>query len=166
MAKLAKNPKYEVVRDNREKPGHGWTFPPDEHFCHGTIEGTLKTGDYTLVGFEDILSVERKRNTSEWASNVFDKRFDRELQRLNLFKYAFIILEFTMDDLMSFPENSGIPRGMWARLRTTSALLLKKTIEISFKYPNVKIIFAGDKGRFFVSSLFKRVTEQNVPKTN
>lgn len=53
--------KFKVIRDTREKVGY-WDFVPDDR-CSGTIEKAVQTGDYTLVGYEDVLCIERKRNT-------------------------------------------------------------------------------------------------------
>ena len=92
--------KFTVIRDTREK--NGWYFKETE-YCQGMLEQKLDTGDYSIVGLEDILCIERKGCVSELANNIVDKRFDRELERMEGFKYKFLILEFSLTDLMNFP---------------------------------------------------------------
>jgi hypothetical protein len=150
------DPTYTVVRDTREQ--QGWDFPAKDP-CLGTVDGCLKTGDYSLVGFETALSVERKRSTGEWAANVFQARFERELERLVAFKDAWVIWEFTVEDIVLFPSNSGIPRPRWRSLRVTPQLLLKRTLELMRAFPAVHFVPAGRDGRSVASSLFKRVVE-------
>jgi hypothetical protein len=148
--------KYRIVRDTREQ--QGWTFPANQ-FCAGTIEGTLKTGDYTLEGLEDLLVVERKGSTAEVAQNVFQDRFLRELDRLDAFRLAFIVCEFTLEDVQAFPERSGIPRGRWRALRVRAPLLLKKITELQVAHPGVSWVFAGTAAKSYTSGLLKRMYE-------
>lgn len=146
---------YRVLKDTREQ--EGWDFAAGAH-CLGTSPATLKTGDYTLAGYEDVLSVERKRSTGELAGNVLEARFERELERLDDFKYPFLVLEFDLADVASFPANSGIPRPRWKHLRVTPRFLMARLNEYQVNH-KVRILFVGRHGREFCSSLFKRVTE-------
>lgn len=156
---------YTVLRDTREqKQGNRWTFPVSET-CLGTIEQKMKTGDYTLLGYEQILCVERKASTAEVSMNMYQPRFTRELERMEEFKHAYLICEFTLADIVSFPFRSGIPQNKWTALRTTPQLLMKKLIEFQLQF-KTKWIFAGSDGRAFVSSLFKRVIEDEGKDQN
>ena len=119
----------------------------------------LPTGDYTIQGFEKILTIERKQSTSEFSQNILEARFDRELVRLEAFKYPFIILEFTMDDILDYPKGSGIPIRLWPKLRINSWKLLKTLMEYELKY-KTKIILAGKNGKEVAASIFKRVVER------
>ena len=58
---------------------------------------------------EDILSIERKGSISEFARNITEKRFERELERMVDYKYRYVILEFNLRDIMDYPNGSGIP---------------------------------------------------------
>lgn len=142
---------FEVIKDTREQ--QGWEF-------HGMSVETLKTGDYTLRGYEDVLAIERKGCISELASNLSTKwtTFEKELVRLEDFPHPFIICEFTLDDLMMFPHGSGIPKYRWSSMRIRAPFLLKRLLEIEVRF-KVKIIFAGKHGKEVVSSLFKRIVE-------
>ena len=150
---------YLVLRDTREQ--RGWDFP-EKHPCLGTEEATLKTGDYTLKGYESIFVVERKFSTGEIAQNIVQNRFERELERLEEFRFPFLVCEFTLADIISFPVNSGIPKSKWQSLRITPQFLMKRLNEFQIRY-RTRIIFAGIHGREFVSSLLKRITENVRP---
>lgn len=157
-------PKYLVLRDTREQEqGNRWTFPVSET-CEGTTEQTIKTGDYTLRGYEHILCVERKASTAEVSMNMYQARFTRELERMEAFKHAYLICEFTIADIVSFPFKSGIPQNKWKQLKTTPQLMMKKLIEFQLRF-KTKWIFAGSDGRSFCSSLFKRIVENEEIQT-
>lgn len=150
--------KYTVLRDTREKNGNGWVFAPSTA-CLGTHTCTLKTGDYTLEGFETTLCVERKGSLREFATNLFQKRFENELIRMADYEVAIVILEFDMEAITRWPEGSGIPKYKWKRLKLRSASIMKRFWELSLKYPYVHFIFAGYEGKEAASSLFKRFLE-------
>jgi hypothetical protein len=146
---------YTVISDTREQ--HPWEFVPNQ-YCKGTIHTALPTGDYTLEGYEKLLCIERKGSTNEFSQNICQVRFKNELERMKSFKYAFIVCEFTMDDILNFPKNSGIPPKLWPRVKVSPYFILKSYIEIEVLH-NVKIILAGTHGKDVASSIFKRVTE-------
>lgn len=154
MAKTVKQ--YLVKKDSREQ--QGWSFPA-QSACLGTEIATLKTGDYTLAGLEDKFVIERKQNSAEIATNLFQPRFERELCRLDSFENPYIFIECDLFDIIHYPENSGIPRNRWSTLRVTPQLLLKRLHEIQIAHPGLRIWFVGQKGRETASSLFKRIVE-------
>jgi hypothetical protein len=146
---------YTVIRDTREQ--NGWNFIKSTN-CAGTIDGKLPTGDYTLQGYEDIFTIERKGSSGEFAKNVVEKRFARELERMEGFTHPFMILEFNMGDILNFPQGSGIPIKCWSQLKINPYFLLKCLIAYQVKF-KTKIILAGEHGQDVASSLFKRVIE-------
>lgn len=152
----SKRPPYTVIRDTREQAG--WLFPAQEPNCLGTVPGTLKTGDYSLKGYEKIFTIERKGSVAEFAQNVCQKRFERELQRLDNFEYPFIVLEFTMADIIEWPQSSGLGPAIIKKLRLSPQFLLKRLNEFQLQY-KTKIMLVGGYGRFVASSLFKRICE-------
>jgi hypothetical protein len=154
--------KYTVIRDTREQEGQGWFFDRKDR-CLGTQVCKLDTGDYSLVGYEKVFTIERKGAVAEWAKNLCEKRFERELQRMEQIEMPFILLEFDMDALFRWPEGSGIPRRDLWKVRTTPHFLVKRMHEYQCKYPYIHIIFAGTHGREIASSLFKRVVETWTP---
>jgi len=93
--------KYTIIRDNQEKSNY-WTFNANK-YCDGTICEHLVTGDYTIRGLEDKFTIERKANTGEFSGNITKARFERELSRMDKLDHSFLILEFTLEDMYSFP---------------------------------------------------------------
>lgn len=150
-----KKPRYTVVRDTREKEGQGWEFPGTVA-CAGTVREALPTGDYTLKGFESVFTIDRKGAVSEFATNVFEERFERELARMATFELAVVLLEFELSDIVNYPRTSGIPKCRWKRLRVNGSSYLRRFWELQLKYPHVHFLFAGRHGKEAASSLFKR----------
>jgi hypothetical protein len=149
-------PRYVVVRDTREKEGHGWTFeahsskrrPPN---CDGMVEQKLDTGDYSLVGYEDILSIERKRNFSELWGNLAEKdRIEDEMSRMADIKYAYMIIEtnLTLDhfDLSPPQYTKGVP----------GKALIKWIVSLGIKY-GVHIMPVGECGKKTAQIIFEEV---------
>ena len=145
-------PKYTVIQDTREQ--QGWYFSEYDK-CSGMEIGTLKTGDYTMKGFEEMVCIERKASTSEIANNLGKKKkpFQAEMD-------AFLVLEFSMDDLLNYPKNSNVPKSKMGYVRITGKYLLKCLIEYQVWY-NVKVLFCDNKQNAFAvtNSIFKRLNE-------
>ncbi len=150
--------RYTVIRDTREKDEQGWSFAPSKN-CAGTIDGALPTGDYTIVGFETQIIIERKGSIAEFAGNLYEARFVRELERLTAFPHAFIVLEFGMDDVLAWPDSSGITPSRRADLRLTNYAFLRRIAELQQQFPTIQFMFAGSGGKTFVASHFKRLLE-------
>jgi len=147
--------KYQIVIDTKEKQPHIFS---ESNYCSGFVLSGLKTGDYSIVGHEDKLSIERKRNLAEWSQNINQDRFDRELVRLNEYGLPFLLLEFSVEDMLNFPEGSGIPKKLWPKLRVSSPYIVKRTLEIYRKYPNIQVIFGGgrDNAHTILNQIFMR----------
>lgn len=73
-------------------------------------------------------------------------------------KHAFLLLEFNIEDVMSWPYGAGLPNDKIKYIKTTPQFIIMKINEIMVKY-NVKVIFAGNNGKDIAYSLFKRVLE-------
>jgi ERCC4-type nuclease len=149
--------KYTVIRDTREN--QGWIFRPGFD-CEGTVDQALKTGDYTIEGYEHLLCIERKATPDEISRNLHEARFVKELERMEPFKYKFIVCEFSLFDLLRYPDGSSMPEARKAYSKVTGNYLLKRLIELELRY-NVHMIYAGNKVNAykFVDSLFRRVIE-------
>lgn len=63
---------------------------------------TLKDGDYSIRGFEDRFTVERKQ-TSDFFSYIGKERCRtvQKLERLKTFDFAALVVEASLDDLFS-----------------------------------------------------------------
>lgn len=146
---------YLVYRDTREKSG--WDFA-QSGYCAGTEDHTIKTGDYTLYGYETHICIERKGSVSELAANVTQDRFVRELERMKDFPWRYVLLEFTMEDVVKFPKGAKIPAYQRKFLKVRGPFLLKRIIELQKKY-DVPFMFCGKYAREVCSSIFKRFME-------
>jgi ERCC4-type nuclease len=146
-----------LICDTREKNP---LIIPDNRVFADVIKKKLDTGDYSVAGLETYLCIERKGCVSEFAGNLFQDRFDRELQRMVSYKYAFILLEFSLEDLLKFPYGSGLSKSVIKRIHYSGKLLLKKMTEIQCNYPSIHIIFCGDNILDMLYSICKRVVEK------
>lgn len=148
---------YSIIRDTREQEGQGWWFGPTDEIS-GTVRETMPTGDYCIRGLEDKVIIERKGTTGEFAKNICEKRFFRELERMDDFTNPYLILEFSWEDMLRFPYNSGIPKSKWCRLKVKPKFILKSLHLIELKY-KPKIIFAPHDGRERAALIFKYASQ-------
>jgi DNA excision repair protein ERCC-4 len=157
--------KYTIIKDTREQ--QGWDFPPRDS-CAGMEIGTLRTGDYTLKGSENLICIERKKTPTEVAGNLGRKKkpFEAEMQRMSKFKYPFIICEFSMTDLLEYPENSSIPMSKRTNTMITGRYMLRCLLEYQLEY-NIKILFCDNAthAATVAASLMKRLHENITKKT-
>ena len=82
------------------------------------------------------------------------------MERMSKFRWAYIVCEFSIDDIMSFPENSGIPKKRWQYMRMNGKYIWKRIREIEAEFGVVFLFFdnkhdAEDK----VVRIFDEVTE-------
>lgn len=101
-----------VVVDNREK--REWEFAP-EFFT--TERATLRTGDYTVRGLEDVLCLERKNLGDAVQTFIHDwTRFRKALYRLAAFDCAAIIVEADISDVLEHRyESEASPQSVIGR---------------------------------------------------
>lgn len=152
-------PPFTVIKDTREQDGY---FFSEFNTCAGMIDQKLDTGDYSILGMEDKICIERKGCVEELAVNLGQKKhaFLAEVERMNSFPHKFIILEFSLEDLIKFPDETRIPVKNKGALKITGKYMLKCLFEFQL-YNNVQILFCGNKYNAFlaVSSILKRVNE-------
>ncbi len=159
MAKYNKAPDFMVIKDTREQDGY---YFGKYNTCAGMVERKLDTGDYSIEGLEEKICVERKGCVEELAQNLGQKKhaFLNEIERMKSFPHKFIVLEFSLEDLIKFPENSRIPESQKASVKISGKYLLKCLLEFQL-HDNINVLFCGNKHNAFlaVSSIFKRVNE-------
>jgi len=160
MGKYKKAPNYTVVRDSREQRGY---FFKKFNTCNGTVQKKLDTGDYSILGLEDKVCIERKASVSEIAMNLGKEKyaFYNEIERMREYEHKYIICEFSMQDVLKFPEGANIPRELRDKVKITGKYILRCLMEFSV-FNNVHVIFAGSEtGAFHLtSSLLKRINEK------
>ena len=76
------------------------------------------------------------------------------------FPFKFIVLEFTLEDIMRFPEGSDIPESKWSKIKITNKYILKMLVEFQMYY-GVHVLFCGNRknAKLVVNSILKRVNE-------
>jgi hypothetical protein len=147
---------FTIIIDTREQL-------PWEFGYHSTSHQKLDTGDYSIAGFEDVLAIERKRSVSEIANNLSESRFLDVLDRMSKIRYSFILLEFELNDVLEYPNNSDIPKKLWSKLRVSGNYILKRLVEIQMQY-GIHIMLCGsiENARRTAVSIMKRVYEQQT----
>ena len=95
--------RFHIIKDTREKEGHGWWFEEDQ-YCSGTTKAKVHIGDYTIEDMEHLLCIERKESVSELAGNCSEKRFWTQMDRMATFPHKFLILEFSWLDIERYPD--------------------------------------------------------------
>ena len=133
---------FTIIQDTREQIPLNFSFYPE---CDNVIKKAIKTGDYSILGYEDIVFIERKRSSAELANNFgFDsKRFYSELDRTKDLKWKFIVCEFSINTLLEFPKYSGIPREKWSNLKFNGNALYTLVKNVEKKY-NINFIFCDN----------------------
>ena len=97
---------------------------------------TLKTGDYSLEGFTDVLAVERKNHADAWGCLTEGrKRFERCLERLGQLDRAAIVIEASMAEFVIPPPQIK---------RVNAATAMGSYISWSTKY-RIPVFFAENR---------------------
>jgi hypothetical protein len=144
-----------IIRDTREKTGKGWDFTSSQYFS-GTKNKKLETGDYSIEGFEGLLTIERKGSLVEFANNLLQDRFEKELERMVSIPYRYIILEFDLDEVMGYPFNQKLPKRVKMGIKIRGPYILRKIIEYQQQY-GVYIIMSGSHGKETAMAILKNV---------
>jgi ERCC4-type nuclease len=146
---------FTIIIDTREQ--QPWEF---EHYT--TASKKLETGDYSIKGLENLFTIERKKSVSEIANNISENRFDKELKRLEQYSYKFLLLEFSLQDILDYPIGSSVPKKMWEKLKITNKYILKYLTQISINY-NIQTFFCGNKSNAeeMAISIIKRIVEKH-----
>lgn len=151
---MHKQEDFTIIVDTREQM-------PWEFGFHTTSKKKLNTGDYSIEGMESIFTIERKMSVSEIATNITENRFKDVLERLSKIPHAYIIMEFNIEDIYTFPVGSDIPKKMWDKLRIKGNYIMKILLEASMNN-NIHLLFCGDASNAerTAISLIKRIYEK------
>ncbi len=123
-----------IVIDTREQTPYTFSM-----FDGGSVEivrKKLDAGDYSLVGHEHEIAIERKTHADAYGClGKGRKRFHREIDRLVDYKYAAIIIECSLQTFLDPPPNS--------MLNPSAAINTLISWDIRF---GVRVIFASSRG--------------------
>ena len=94
-------PKPVVVIDTREQAP--FTFAATSNWIGGTVRRKLDVGDYSVVGMEHFLRLERK-SLADLITTLMQwrKRFFKECESLAKFRHAALLIEASYEDVKSF----------------------------------------------------------------
>ena len=119
-----------------------------------SITRTLQTGDYSIFGYEDQVTVERKTKAEAYGTIGRGRaRFVKELERLSEIDYSAIIVEASLSNFVEPPQ--------FSRLNPKSAI--NSLLAWSIRY-GVHIYFADN--RMMGNLLTVRILERYWKKLN
>jgi ERCC4-type nuclease len=114
-----------IVIDSREQLDYSFTRAE-------SVIKALPAGDYSLQGFEDKVAIERK-SLADFVSTVVHgrERFEAELQKLVGYEHTWVIVEGSLEDILSGNYRSKINPGSLLGITTA---LMTDYIPIIFAY--------------------------------
>ena len=151
---------FTIIVDTREQT-------PWEFGFHTTSKRKLDTGDYSIEGLESLFTIERKKSVGEIANNITESRFKDVLNRMGKIPHSFMIMEFNIEDIYTFPVGSDIPKKMWDKLKISGNYIMKYLVEIQLNY-NIHVLFCdnAESAERTAVSIMKRIYEKYGPKDN
>ena len=140
--KAKKIPKsFTVLVDDREKKA--WDLP------YKIERKRLKTGDYTIKGFEKVIAIEKKSGLIELLNdlaNGYRPTFERFLKRLSKYPVKVIVVEDTLSELSISRALLHIRKKSRGKARLTSRTIYYWVSEIAVKY-GIPIVFVGKRAK-------------------
>lgn len=123
-----------IVIDSNEQLPYKFQTP--------SVRAKLPTGDYSLVGFEDKISIERKELNdlisclmNDSKNDTFNRdRFERELLRGMEFDYFAVVVEASLLDIAN--------GNYWSKMLPSSAVQSILAFSVRYKLP---IFFADNR---------------------
>lgn len=158
-----------VIIDTREKTPFKFEWAIAHKQILGTISEKVDSGDYTIKEIPNLVVVERKKDVAELYGNLVGKdryeRFIREMERMQIYKYKFIVVEDHWESLWDSSNFKFAARNRkWA-----GYIVMTHLFDIMTKY-NVHILFAGDKAEQLTLKLltkfYEKEVKQNYTETN
>lgn len=153
-----KHPVYVV--DTREQLGY--SFDEKDRRPSATVITKLDQGDYSVLGFEDKIAIERKM-LGDYIGSITDHfktttsdgvpgRFWREIERLEPYRFSCIIVEGDMRDVLSHAYRADVH----------PSAILGMTVKITLF--GVPVLFASDRigGRKLTQRLLRKFWEYEV----
>lgn len=136
-----------------------------------TCRGTLASGDYSLLGFESFVAVERKSLADLYSTlGQGRERFERELERLAAMDFAAVVIEATWPEIVAdppphtelppktvfrsilawsvrYPRVHWFPAGPRRLAEVTTFRLLERWLKEELSKPDTPLPFVADAGQ-------------------
>lgn len=123
-------PKPTILIDKREQKPYLFTG----YDCD-ILRRSTPTGDYTVLGLEDRVTIERKELSDCVSTVTRDReRFRRELERMRSYEFAAIVIEASAAKLA---------HGPYPHSRANPSSVFGSLISFALRY-GVHVVFAGD----------------------
>jgi ERCC4-type nuclease len=123
---MGKEPGFIIAIDTREQKPYKFGKHPVEIV-------TLQTGDYSIIGLENVICIERKSKADAYGTFGSGRaRFKRELERMVWFDFAAIVVESSFEDFLIPPT--------FSKMHPNSAI--NSLISWSIRY-GVHVLFCG-----------------------
>jgi len=117
---------FVIVVDSREQQPYAF---------EGAVIKTLTTGDYSVSGLEDRVTIERKSKADAYGSLGHGRaRFLREFERLARYDYGAVVIEDTVAGFLHRPPHS--------KMNPRSAIGSLLAWSVRYRVP---VFFAGDR---------------------
>jgi ERCC4-type nuclease len=101
----------------------------------GAVTKFLKVGDYSVIGHEDRVAIERKTKGDAYRSVGYAReRFKREVERLADYEYAAVVIESSLPAFLIPPP--------FGELHPHAAIGTLLSWSVKYRLP---IFFAGDR---------------------
>lgn len=124
-----------IIVDTREqKPFTFEGFP--------LITRKLEYGDYSVLGFESEISIERKE-LGDLLNCIFTDRFERELKALSTVPYAYLVIEASLSDIWN-PKPYRYENGKPVVYQGNPSAVVGKLQSISLRY-GVHVLFLSSR---------------------
>lgn len=93
---------FVLVVDTSEKQQHNSEYTFDD-LGITSVRASLDTGDYSILGYEKRFFVERKQIDDLFKTIVSEReRFEAEMQRAKSFDYGAILIEATLEEVLTY----------------------------------------------------------------
>lgn len=132
-----------IVADTREQEQYtfaGWKADATDGGDVMTVRverRTLKSGDYSLSGYETRVAVERKSCADLYGTLGGGRdRFERELERLDEYEFAVVMIEASWETILCEPPT---------RSNLNPKTVLRSVIAWQQRYPTVHWVTAGSR---------------------
>ena len=94
-----------IIVDSREQ----WPWLFEAYPGVVVIRGALRSGDYSIQGFEDRVALERKTLPDLVSSLSAGRgRFEREMERLSALEFAAVLVEGSAEDIVNHKYRSAM----------------------------------------------------------
>ena len=82
---------------------------------------------------------------------------------MNDYLYKFILLEFSLQNVLDYPIGSNVPQRVWSKIKIRPAYILKFLTELQTKH-NINVVFCDNPtaANQMAFSIIKRVNEMHT----